>query len=604
VCSQTTSGAIAHLREHGIRAVGDVALSTSLAVGSKRQSSMAAFTSSSREASARDTSEFDFEVFKGLLLQLFTKRSLPFDLIEDEAFRSLLSYCNPVLSDSMPSRRSLRRWIASAYNEALVSVESALQRASTKINLSFNLWSSPGRHLSLLGIVAHYLDDEFKPRTVLLALPCIQESHTAANLSIQIASILRHFKIDERSFGNTITDNASENAACMDLLRDELFVDTSKRYIRCMGHVINLVAQQVLFGKDVQAFEDSLIDVTAKEVELRNWRRKGPIGRLHNLIRYICHSTSRRELFLKVQREQPEALRSERLNAKEAYELIFDNSTRWNSWYDAAERALDLRHAVDDFVDLELVDYQQAVARFNCRSSQSQAAAPKVHLLTLDRLNNNDWQIITGYLEILKRLKSAIMKLQGNVNTVSTHGTPIKGAIWQVLPVYEEILKAFEDARERHQPQSSSQLSQLLSQQPSQPQTEPANSRYCNTRTSMAQASLTTSQAAEDSAGAADRDTTLYSDVESFNDLQVLFSTNINAGWQKLEYYYNKSDVTPVHRVAVLLHPRLKWRWFGRYWSSKPSWIADARASIAELWREYKDLSVVSAPSTPAPTAL
>jgi hypothetical protein len=377
----------------------------------------------------------------------------------DEAFRSLLSYCNPVLSDSMPSRRSLRRWIASAYNEALVSVESALQRASTKINLSFDLWSSPGRRLSLLGIVAHYLNDEFKPRTVLLALPCIQESHTAANLSIQIASILRHFKIDERSFSNAITDNASENAACMDLLRDELFVDTSKRYIRCMGHVINLVAQQVLFGKDVQAFEDSLIDVTAEEIELRNWRRKGPIGRLHNLIRYICHSTSRRELFLKVQREQPEALRSERLNAKEAYELIFDNSTRWNSWYDAAERALDLRHAIDDFVDLELVDYQQAVARFNRRSSQSQAAAPKVHLLTLDRLNNNDWQIITGYLEILKRLKSAIMKLQGNVNTVSTHGTPIKGAIWQVLPVYEEILKAFEDARERHQPQSSSQLS-------------------------------------------------------------------------------------------------------------------------------------------------
>jgi hypothetical protein len=120
----------------------------------------------------------------------------------------------------------------------------------------------------------------------------------------------------------------------------------------------------------------------------------------------------------------------------------------------------------------------------------------------------------------------------------------------------------------------------------------------------MAQASLRTSQAAEDSAGAADRDTTPCSDVESFNDLQVHFSTNINAGWQKLEHYYNKSDVTPVHRAAVLLHPRLKWRWFERYWSSKPSWIADTRASIAELWREYKDLSVVSAHSTPAPTAL
>lgn len=36
----------------------------------------------------------------------------------------------------------------------------------------------------------------------------------------------------------------------MDLLSDELFIDTRKRHLRCMGHVINLVAQQVLFGGD------------------------------------------------------------------------------------------------------------------------------------------------------------------------------------------------------------------------------------------------------------------------------------------------------------------------------------------------------------------
>jgi hypothetical protein len=77
------------------------------------------------------------------------------------------------------------------------------------------------------------------------------------------------------------------------------------------------------------------------EVELASWRRKGPIGKLHNLIRYICSSESRRALFEKVQKEQPEALRSERLRAKESYELKHDNLTRWNSWYDAAERAID-----------------------------------------------------------------------------------------------------------------------------------------------------------------------------------------------------------------------------------------------------------------------
>jgi hypothetical protein len=99
----------------------------------------------------------------------------------------------------------------------------------------------------------------------------MQGSHTAVNLSQQLGLVLRHYKL-EKSFGNAITDNASENAACLDLLGDELFIDTRKRHVRCIGHVINLVAQQVLFGGDVESFEDSISDVTAVEVELYAWR--------------------------------------------------------------------------------------------------------------------------------------------------------------------------------------------------------------------------------------------------------------------------------------------------------------------------------------------
>jgi hypothetical protein len=46
----------------------------------------------------------------------------------------------------------------------------------------------------------------------------------------------------------------------------------------------------MLFGEDVEAFEDSVTNVTTEEVELRTWRRKGPISKLHNLIRFICSS--------------------------------------------------------------------------------------------------------------------------------------------------------------------------------------------------------------------------------------------------------------------------------------------------------------------------
>ena len=54
-------------------------------------------------------------------------------------------------------------------------------------------------------------------------------------------SILDYFGLRE-SFGNAIADNTSENAAYIDLLGTELFIDASKRHVRCIGHVINLIA--------------------------------------------------------------------------------------------------------------------------------------------------------------------------------------------------------------------------------------------------------------------------------------------------------------------------------------------------------------------------
>jgi hypothetical protein len=73
-----------------------------------------------------------------------------------------------------------------------------------------------------------------------------------------------------------------------------------------------------------------------------------------------------------------------------------------------------------------------------------------------------------------------------------------------------------------------------------------------------------------------------------FLSLEHHLTHSINAAWQKLEYYYNLSDNTPLYRTAVFLHSKLKWRWFGKYWETKPEWIAAAREAVNDLWSEYK----------------
>jgi hypothetical protein len=177
----------------------------------------------------------------------------------------------------------------------------------------------------------------------------------------------------------------------------------------------------------------------------------------------------------------------------------------------------------------------------------------------------------------------------------------MKGAIWQVLPAFEEILQGFEYAHIQHQPLDSQELSQ---QQPYSPQSSTHKRR--RTRQSTPERAATTSTTSEGSTG--DTDATTVMSAESDNTevaesieylaLQRHFSANIRRGWKKLDKYYNKTDVTPIHRVAVLLHLRLKWRWFERYWRHKPSWIVDAKKAIFALWSEYKDRTMTTPVAT------
>jgi hypothetical protein len=62
------------------------------------------------------------------------------------------------------------------YHERITDVEKSLAGARSKVNLSFDAWSLPN-HLSLLGVVAHWLDENRELKTALLALRPVEGHH-------------------------------------------------------------------------------------------------------------------------------------------------------------------------------------------------------------------------------------------------------------------------------------------------------------------------------------------------------------------------------------------------------------------------------------------
>jgi hypothetical protein len=144
--ANATNRAMYHLK-----AVHRVSEDSQLPVDDSTQSTLETFAN----PRPRDFNSF---VFRSMILRLFTTRQLPLSLIEDEAFRALLIYLEPYLEKSIPSRRSLGRYITKAYDTSQSKVEQSLLGAITKINVAFDIWTSPGRQFSLLSVVGHYLD--------------------------------------------------------------------------------------------------------------------------------------------------------------------------------------------------------------------------------------------------------------------------------------------------------------------------------------------------------------------------------------------------------------------------------------------------------------
>ena len=79
------------------------------------------------------------------------------------------------------------------------------------------------------------------------------------------------------------------------------------RRSRCLGYIINLAAKAFLLRTDCEAFSDSI--AMAEQAAIRDekeladlqakWRKRGPVGKFHNVVAYIRAFPQRRQEFAK-----------------------------------------------------------------------------------------------------------------------------------------------------------------------------------------------------------------------------------------------------------------------------------------------------------------
>jgi hypothetical protein len=213
------------------------------------------------------------------------------------------------------------------------------------VHFSIDIWSSPNHH-SLLAIVAHFINlDSRQLCKALLALRELEGANSGEAIAETFLRLINSYGIQDK-IGYFTLDNAYNNDTMLQAVAKACGSNAAHRRLRCNGHVINLAVQAFLFGKNKDASDEALRQVSQLSYDEQEggveraetattWRQYGALGMLHNLVVWIRSSSQRYQAFLKVGGRM----------------IPQDNSTRWNSWYLMIHVAITLRKEINSFID-------------------------------------------------------------------------------------------------------------------------------------------------------------------------------------------------------------------------------------------------------------
>lgn len=247
----------------------------------------------------------DKDTLEHIFIRTLVLSDLPFNLVENNDFRTFLEYINPTANEILPdSHSTICSRIMSLYEEGKRRICLVLQDALSSIHISCDGWTSPNG-LGIMGVVGHFTNEDGNLQASLLSLLEIQGAHTGEQLATEIFQVLDSYHIKDR-LGYFMMDNATANDRMVTCISDKQFssdgmeYDSKQHRLRCNGHIINLSVQAFLFGEQREEAEGE--DRERREElpsveELRMWRRIGPMGKLHNIVVYIKSSPQRTQVF-------------------------------------------------------------------------------------------------------------------------------------------------------------------------------------------------------------------------------------------------------------------------------------------------------------------
>ncbi|OBS15938.1 hypothetical protein FPOA_27990 [Fusarium poae] len=386
---------------------------------------------------------FDRDHFQRLLLEWVIDANISFRQPEHGRLRRIFEYLNPSVAatNAHISHDTVRRRIIDLHLQQKTRIIDHLRSVPGQIHIAFDGWRSRNRH-ALYGIVCFYVDKNGISSKLVLGLPELKNCHSGGNIAAQILEILESYEILDR-VGYITLDNAGNMDTAMEDIAEALGFDPKKRRVRCFGHVLNLVVKALLFGYKAEAFEaeidgESVSGAAQHEI----WRKKGPIGKLHNLVHWIHRSDKLTYRFRALQEELFQHSDNPKIRARKPVDVVRDNQTRWLSTLYMMRRGLLLRPFLEDLVEKVTLEFNKEC----CNGARRREEIP-LCLREESLLGEKDWKVIELMDKVLLDFEEALRMLEGDAQSRVRKGGRIEayGNMWDVASTYEFLMERLEE---------------------------------------------------------------------------------------------------------------------------------------------------------------
>lgn len=252
---------------------------------------------------------FDPIVASHKLATLIVKHELPLRFVEYDAFKDLMSYCNPLAKNMC--RSTLKIEIFKLYNSEKAKTMKLLENNDSRVAITTDLWTTSNQKKGYMVVTGHFVDNSWRLQSRILRFINVPAPHTVECLSQVLVKCLWDWDVDKKL--STITlDSCTTNEAMVDRVKgmiptESMVLNGKFFHMRCAAHILNLIVKDGL-----------------KVIE-------GGIGKIRESVSYWSSSPKRLKTF---------EMTAHQLQIVCERKLVLDCPTRWNSTFDMLDVAV------------------------------------------------------------------------------------------------------------------------------------------------------------------------------------------------------------------------------------------------------------------------